>query len=192
MMLGALGCLVLFTFLVFCFFPSCSAAASLPIPTMQPLPIPTMLPLPTMLQPMPPTQPMPTMLQPMPMPMPMPPMLLPLSVRAPKDAHYRQVGVLSRVRGDGRDVTNSDLDLLPLMGQWLRNDRWRYFTRTGGIGNLLPVERRDGCGGNCGDLGRLRCGDRRRNCTSEQGCTELEDGDAVVVPGFHDAFVVVK
>ena len=114
--------------------------------------------------------------------------LLPISVRPPIDKHYKQVGVLVRSRTDGTDVSNADLDILPLMGQWLHGSTYRYFTQTGGVGNKLPVERAADCPtGQCGSSGALGSL-RRGRCTSEYGCGELYSNDVVKVPGFQDSF----
>lgn len=119
--------------------------------------------------------------------------ILPTSVRPPIDKTYHQVGVITRQRGDGQDTSNADLDILPLMGQWLHGERWRYFTSTGGAagGVRLPVQRDTGAPPcdtpACAGLARARSGGNR-NCTGEYGCTELNDRDLLVVPGFKDKF----
>lgn len=119
--------------------------------------------------------------------------ILPTSVRPPIDKTYRQVGVITRQRGDGQDTSNADLDILPLMGQWLHGEKWRYFASTGGAagGVRLPVQRDTGAPPcdtpACAGLARARSGGNR-NCTGEYGCTELNDRDLLVVPGFKDKF----
>jgi hypothetical protein len=121
--------------------------------------------------------------------------ILPTSVRPPIDKTYRQVGVISRQRGDGKDTNNADLDILPLMGQWLHGDSWRYFTVTGGgaggTGVRLPVQRDTGAAPcdtpACAGLARARGGSGKR-CNGEYGCPELNDRDLLVVPGFQDKF----
>lgn len=116
----------------------------------------------------------------------------PTHVRPPIDRTYRRVGTITRRRGDGQDVADANLDILPLMGQWLHGDKWRYFTVTGGVGGQLPVERAlPSAGGGCST-----CPSRRRllgggaACTSEYGCGELYTDDLLTVPGFKDQFVV--
>lgn len=112
---------------------------------------------------------------------------IPVSVRPPIDRTYKQVGTIARRRGDGGDVDNADLDILPLMGQWLRDDKWRYFTVTGGgAGVRLPVERvADNNGGGSSGSSKRRGG----GCTSEYGCGELFSDDVLAVSGFKDKFV---
>lgn len=116
--------------------------------------------------------------------------LLPISVRPPIDKHYKQVGVLVRNRADGSDVSNADLDILPLMGQLLHGGtgKHRYFAKSHGVGTNLPVVRAAECPtGQCGNgIGASR----RGKCTSEYGCDELYSDDLVKVPGFQDAFKV--
>jgi hypothetical protein len=114
----------------------------------------------------------------------------PTHVRPPIDRTYRRVGTITRRRGDGQDVADANLDILPLMGQWLHGDKWRYFTVTGGVGGQLPVERASGSGGcsTCPSRRRLLGGGAA--CTSEYGCGELYTDDVLAVPGFKDQFVV--
>lgn len=108
--------------------------------------------------------------------------ILPTSVRPPHDKTYKQIGTIVRQRADGGDITNSDTDLLPLMGQWLHGDKWRYFAVTGS-GTKLPVQRAAAAADGCGA--------RRKgsSCTSEYGCGELYNDDVLAVSGFKDTFV---
>lgn len=125
--------------------------------------------------------------------------ILPTSVRPPIDKTYRQVGVITRQRGDGKDTSNADLDILPLMGQWLHGDLWRYYTMTGGgaggTGVRLPVQRDTGSSSApcdtpaCAGLARAR-GGARRSCMGEHGCKELYADDELAVTGIKDRYVV--
>jgi hypothetical protein len=90
--------------------------------------------------------------------------LLPTHVRPPIDSHYKQVGILVKADADsGANDTNS---VLPLMGQYLNNDKWRYFTMlSGNLQTKLPIKQ------------------NKKSCTSEYGCPELDNDANVSVAG---------
>lgn len=90
--------------------------------------------------------------------------LLPTHVRPPIDSHYKQVGIL--VRSDADPGANDTNSVLPLMGQYLNNDKWRYFTMlSGNLQTKLPIKR------------------DKKSCTSEYGCPELDNDANVSVAG---------
>lgn len=103
---------------------------------------------------------------------------LPVRVRAPIDPGFKQVGILVRPESEGdTDGTNR---VLPLMGQWLQGDKWRYFTMlSGNMQTKLPVSL---VGGPI--AGTSRRTTQKKSCTSEYGCPELSNDDAVAVAGF--------
>lgn len=87
--------------------------------------------------------------------------LLPTHVRPPVDSHYKQVGLLVSDGGD-----NNNNSILPLMGQYLNNDKWRYFTMlSGNLQTKLPIKH------------------EKKSCTSEYGCPELDNDAEVSVTG---------
>ena len=84
------------------------------------------------------------------------------------DTNYRQVGILTRKRGDGENI-------LPLMGKPLftNRDKWNYYTMTDKNNMIkLPITHKG------------------RSCTSEYGCDNIYNGDTVYVEGYNDAFKV--
>lgn len=91
--------------------------------------------------------------------------LLPTHVRPPVDSHYKQVGLLV---SDGGNNTNS---ILPLMGQYLNNDKWRYFTMlSGNLQTKLPIKH------------------EKKSCTSEYGCPELDNDAEVSITGMGNKY----
>lgn len=93
--------------------------------------------------------------------------LLPTHVRPPIDSSYKQVGILSRTRENDDGHINASTDIVPLMGQQLTSDKWRYFTMLGGsLQTKLGVKNASG-----------------KPCTSELGCPELYSQDLVDVAG---------
>ena len=101
--------------------------------------------------------------------------LLPIHVRPPMDESYKQVGILSRARSENEDGRlDASVDIIPLMGQQLNGDKWRYFTMLGGnLQTKLPIKKTDG-----------------KPCTSEYGCPELYDRDLVDVTGMGSKYSV--
>jgi hypothetical protein len=81
---------------------------------------------------------------------------------------YSQIGILTRKN------SNDDI-ILPLFGRLScgRRDKWQYYTisNTGNLNAKLPVTFNG------------------KNCTSELGCMELNNGDNVYVEGYKDTFV---
>jgi hypothetical protein len=78
---------------------------------------------------------------------------------------YRQVGILTRVNGSET--------ILSLLGRPLfpSRDRWQFYTMSDKNQSVkLPVT------------------NKRRSCTSEQGCDNIYNGDTVYVEGYNDAF----
>lgn len=81
---------------------------------------------------------------------------------------YRQVGILTRLNGDGENI-------LPLMGKPLitSSDKWNYYTMTDKNNMIkLPITHKGKSG------------------TSEYGCDSLYNGDTIYVEGYNDAFKV--
>jgi hypothetical protein len=81
---------------------------------------------------------------------------------------YRQVGILTRLNGDGENI-------LPLMGKPLitSRDKWNYYTMTDKNNMIkLPITHKG------------------KSCTSEYGCDSMYNGDTVYVEGYNDAFKV--
>ena len=84
------------------------------------------------------------------------------------DSTYRQVGILTRVNGDGENI-------LPLMGRPLftNRDKWNFYTMTDKNNMIkLPITHKG------------------RSCTNEYGCDNMYNGDTVYVEGYNDAFKV--
>ena len=84
------------------------------------------------------------------------------------NASYRQVGILTRLNGNGENI-------LPLMGKPLftNRDKWNYYTMTDNNNMIkLPITHKG------------------RSCTSEYGCDSMYNGDTVYVEGYNDAFKV--
>lgn len=84
------------------------------------------------------------------------------------NASYRQVGILTRLNGNGENI-------LPLMGKPLftNRDKWNYYTMTDKNNMIkLPITHKG------------------RSCTSEYGCDSMYNGDTVYVEGYNDAFKV--
>ena len=84
------------------------------------------------------------------------------------NASYRQVGILTRLNGDGENI-------LPLMGKPLftNRDKWNYYTMTDKNNMIkLPITHKG------------------RSCTNEYGCDSMYNGDTVYVEGYNDAFKV--
>jgi len=82
-------------------------------------------------------------------------------------ADYRQIGILTRMNG-------SDT-MLPLMGRPLlvRKDKWQFYT-INEKNNFI----------------KLPISVKGRNCTNENGCDNLYNGDTVYVDGYNDTFKV--
>uniref|UniRef100_A0A6C0IHY5 Uncharacterized protein n=1 Tax=viral metagenome TaxID=1070528 RepID=A0A6C0IHY5_9ZZZZ len=118
----------------------------------------------------------------MPMPMPMPEdillqderyaprrgLVMPINVPTqPFDPTYRQVGILTRIKGKET--------ILPLMGRPVlsNRDKWNFYTTNDKTNTItLPITFKG------------------RSCTSEYGCDNLYSGDVVFVEGYNDAFKV--
>jgi hypothetical protein len=85
------------------------------------------------------------------------------------DTDYRQVGILTRVKGKDRET------ILPLMGRPLftNRDKWNFYTMNDSNNAVkLPIVFKG------------------RSCTSEYGCDNLYSGDIVFVEGYNEAFKV--
>ena len=83
------------------------------------------------------------------------------------DTNYRQVGILTRVKGKET--------ILPLMGRPLMSnrDKWNFYTINDSNNMVqLPITYKG------------------RSCTAEYGCDNLYSGDIVHVEGLKDAFRV--
>ena len=94
---------------------------------------------------------------------------IPINIKTQSyDTNYRQIGILTR-HGSNKET------ILPIMGRPLINnrDRWNFYTMSEG-GNLV----------------KLPISHKGRNCTSDQGCEDLYNGDIVHVDGYNDAFKV--
>jgi hypothetical protein len=94
--------------------------------------------------------------------------LIPINIPTQSiDTNYRQVGILTRIKGKET--------ILPLMGRPLftNRDKWNFYTMNdSNIMIKLPITYKG------------------RSCTSEYGCDNLYNGDIVYVEGFNDAFKV--
>lgn len=85
------------------------------------------------------------------------------------DSTYRQVGILTR--------TNGDETILPLMGKPLftNRDKWNFYTMSDKNNSIkLPISY------------------KKKSCTNEYGCDNLNNGDMVYVEGYNDAFKVTS
>lgn len=80
-----------------------------------------------------------------------------------RSAEYSQIGILTK---NGM--------ILPLMGRRHMNgrDKWQYYTisNSGNLNTKLPVSVKG------------------KSCTSEYGCDEMMNGDAIYVEGYNDTF----
>jgi hypothetical protein len=88
---------------------------------------------------------------------------------------YSQIGILTRERNNrSEDTSLRDNMILPLMGRRVMNgrDAYQYYTmsNTGAVNTKLPVKVRG------------------KNCINEYGCSELMNGDTVVVEGYNESF----
>jgi hypothetical protein len=83
------------------------------------------------------------------------------------DTNYRQVGILTRIKGKET--------ILPLMGRPLftNRDKWNFYTMN-----------------DSNNVVKLPITFKGRSCTSEYGCDNLYGGDIVFVEGYNDAFRV--
>ena len=84
------------------------------------------------------------------------------------ESSYTQVGILTR------ENSNEDL-ILPLMGRKSATNRekYQYYSMTNSAGNIntkLPVSVKG------------------KSCTSQLGCDEIFNGDAIFVEGYKDTF----
>jgi hypothetical protein len=86
------------------------------------------------------------------------------------NTEYQQVGILTRSGNRGGEM------ILPLMGRRIMSgrDKWQYYTmtNTGNLNTKLPVS------------------SNGKSCTSEYGCDNINNGDAVYVEGYNDTFRV--
>jgi len=85
------------------------------------------------------------------------------------DTNYRQVGILTRLKGKQKDT------ILPLMGRPLftNRDKWNFYTMN-----------------DSNNAVKLPLTFKGRSCTSEYGCDNLYSGDVVFVEGYNEAFKV--
>ena len=83
------------------------------------------------------------------------------------DTNYRQIGILTRVKGKET--------ILPLMGRPLMSnrDKWNFYTIN-----------------DSNNMVQLPISYKGRSCTAEYGCDNLYSGDIVHVEGLKDAFRV--
>jgi hypothetical protein len=109
---------------------------------------------------------------PPPIALPPPPVrgLMPVNVPTqPFDPNFRQVGILTRIKGKET--------ILPLMGRPIlaNRDKWNFYTTNDKTNMItLPITYKG------------------RSCTSEYGCDNLSSGDVVFVEGYNDAFRVTS
>ena len=85
------------------------------------------------------------------------------------DSTYRQIGILTRMNGDET--------ILPLMGKPLftNRDKWNFYTMSDKNNSVkLPISY------------------KKKSCTNEYGCDNLNNGDVVYVEGYNDAFKVTS
>jgi len=95
---------------------------------------------------------------------------LPINVRTnvgSVDTNYRQVGILTSVKGDKQKI-------LPLMGRPLftNRDKWNYYTQDDKNGIKLPIVY------------------KAKSCTTDYGCDEINNRDNVIVKGYNSIFKV--
>ena len=91
---------------------------------------------------------------------------IPINVNTQSVGHYEQVGLLY----DGHTT-------LPLMGRrtYNRSTRWNYYTLTNdNIAIRIPLS------------------NKGRDCLDRNGCDELYDDDAVIIPEYNNSKFVVK
>jgi len=83
------------------------------------------------------------------------------------DTNYRQLGILTATKSDGR--------ILPLMGRPLftNRDKWQYYTISNQNNSIkLPVSKNG------------------RSCTNEYGCDSLFSGDTIYVEGLKEPYKI--
>jgi hypothetical protein len=97
-------------------------------------------------------------------------LVMPINVPTqPFDPNYRQVGILTRIKGKET--------ILPLLGRpvFTNRDKWNFYTMNDKNNMItLPITYKG------------------RSCTSEYGCDNLSSGDVVFVEGYNDAFRVTS
>lgn len=83
-------------------------------------------------------------------------------------AEYRQIGILTRLKGSAQDTT-----ILPLMGRPLltHRDKWNFYTMND-KNNMI----------------KLPMTFKGKSCTNEYGCDNIYNGDTVFVEGYQEAF----
>lgn len=83
------------------------------------------------------------------------------------DTNYRQVGILTSVKGDKQKI-------LPLMGRPLftNRDKWNYYTQDEKNSIKLPIVY------------------KTKSCTTDYGCDEINNRDNVIVKGYNSIFKV--
>jgi hypothetical protein len=91
---------------------------------------------------------------------------------------YQQVGILSKntiTDGEGTPGNNTDTVVLPLYGKptYRGSNKWLYYTETD---KLHPV--------------KIPVTYKNKDCTDDQGCEEIYDGDSVVIPSYNGDFKV--
>ena len=95
-------------------------------------------------------------------------LVMPINVPTqPFDPVYRQVGILTRIKGKET--------ILPLMGRPVlaNRDKWNFYTTNDKTNSInLPITYKG------------------RSCTNEYGCDNLYSGDVVFVEGYNDGFKV--
>jgi hypothetical protein len=85
---------------------------------------------------------------------------------------YQQVGLLTAEGGTDNSASPTRT-ILPLFGRSVDSarNRWNYYTRTDGMNPVqVPVQF------------------KRRNCDDDNGCEEVNDGEAISVPALGQAF----
>ena len=93
-------------------------------------------------------------------------LVMPINVPTqPFDPVYRQVGILTRIKGKET--------ILPLMGRPVltNRDKWNFYTTNDKTNSIT-----------------LQITYKGRSCTNEYGCDNLYSGDVVFVDGYNDAF----
>jgi hypothetical protein len=87
------------------------------------------------------------------------------------NTEYQQVGILTKSNSQ-----NMENKILPLMGRRIMTgrDKWQYYTisNSGNINTKLPVSVNG------------------KSCTSEYGCDNITNGDAIYVEGYSEIFRV--